>query len=319
MISSTFIKEYILGKLGKNSRLASGGSELVIPSLFLENDWKMHMSINLDTGMFQCFKTKKKGNFVHLFAYLENISFKKSFDELSYRSFIHEDKGTEKEEIKAVPALDQLSGLEEIRINYPKGKITDLGMKAWGYLFQRKLFNEKEDTESYYVCHEGKYEGRTIFPFYAGNKMVFFQGRSMSVEQYPKYLNPTEVKASDIIVPFDLDRPSLYVTEGPTDMISLRLAGYNSTCTFGSVVSHAQADMLKSYYGRIIMAYDSDDAGDVGLERFERLRLKKRMEEFWTVSPPRGEDWNSLWLSGKLETLSPIRYDFEERVLRELA
>lgn len=318
MISSTFIKEYLLDKLGKNSRLASGGSELVMPSIFLENDWKMHMSVNLYTGLFQCFKSKRKGNFVHLFAHLEGISFKKSFDELSFRSFIHEDKEPEKKEREPSPALDQLSGLEKITIEYPNGETTDLGTKAWYYLFQRKLFNEVKDTETYYVCHEGKYEDRIIFPFYAKDKMVFFQGRSMSKEQYPKYLNPVEVKTSDVIVPFDLDRPSLYVTEGPTDMISLRLAGYNATCTFGSVVSHTQADMLKSYYGRIIMAYDSDDAGDSGLRRFEDLRLKKRMGEFWTVSPPKGEDWNSLWSSGKLETLSPIRYDFEERVLREL-
>ena len=66
------------------------------------------------------------------------------------------------------------------------------------------------------------------------------------------------------------------------------------------------------------MAYDSDEAGRSGLKRFENLRLRKRMDEFWVVSPPKGEDWNSLWASGKLETLSPIRYDFEERVLREL-
>ena len=139
MISSTFIKEYLLDKLGKNSRLASGGSELVMPSIFLENDWKMHMSVNLDTGLFQCFKSKKKGNFVHLFAFLEGISFKKSFDELSFRSFIHEDKEPERKEQPPSPALDQLSGLEKITIEYPNGETTDLGMKAWYYLFQRKL------------------------------------------------------------------------------------------------------------------------------------------------------------------------------------
>jgi len=318
MISSTYIKDYLLSKFEKNSKLASGGTELIVPSIFIEDDWKMHMSINLETGLFQCFKSKKKGNFIHLYAYLENTSFKKAYDELSYQSFVHdEDPREHKKKVKVEP--EEIPDLEKITVLYPEQDNTsETGMLAWSYLFSRKLFNEEENTETYFVCHEGKYKDRIIFPFYVGSKMVFFQARALFPHMYPKYLNPSEIEASDIIVPFDLDRASVYVTEGPTDMIALRLAGYNATCTFGSVVSELQADSLRSFPGKIILAYDSDLAGNMGISRFENLRLRKRMGEFWRVSPPQGEDWNSLWSSGRLKNLSPKLYNFEERILREI-
>ena len=320
MISSTYIRDYLMGKFAHNSKIVSGDTELLIPSIFLENDWKMHMSINLDTGLFQCFKSKERGNFIKLYAKIEGVSYKKAKEDLNYYSFFQDETPVEPKEQAPNPPHLELGSLEEIPLDYATSQEpTELGLRAWTYIFGRRLYSPEDASQRYFVCSDGKFKNRLIIPFYVGDTMVFFQARALLEDQYPKYLNPSEIKASEILVPFDEDRPWLFVTEGPFDMISLRLAGLNATCTFGSVVSEFQADILKAYPGNLVLAYDSDSAGEQGIRRFENLRLRKRMGPFFIVSPPDKKDWNNLWSSeGKdiLKYTVPTSYDFKEQIRR---
>ena len=56
MFSPQFIKDYITEKLKEDYRISSNNREMIIPSVFIDNDYKRHMSINLETGLWQCFK-----------------------------------------------------------------------------------------------------------------------------------------------------------------------------------------------------------------------------------------------------------------------
>ena len=51
---------------------------MIIPSVFVENDRKKHMSINLSNGLWQCFKTGKTGNFIRLYSILEQITYRQA-------------------------------------------------------------------------------------------------------------------------------------------------------------------------------------------------------------------------------------------------
>ena len=64
---------------------------MIIPSIFLENDPNRHMSINLDTGLWQCFKSGEKGNFIHLFAKLESLTYKLAYQKFLVDEFFQEE------------------------------------------------------------------------------------------------------------------------------------------------------------------------------------------------------------------------------------
>ena len=51
---------------------------------------------------------------------------------------------------------------------------------------------------------------------------------------------------------------------------------------------------LKDFKGRIILAYDSDDAGNSGKDRFDEMRKICRINDLWVCDVPKGhKDWNS--------------------------
>ena len=142
----------------------------------------------------------------------------------------------------------------------------------------------------------------------------------------PKYLNPSSengVKSSNILYPFDFEREHLCICEGPADAISLNLNGLNATCTVGSTISHVQMQTLREFEGRIILAYDNDEAGQRGIEKFESLRKKYMMPTFSVCTPPFNyKDWNEAHQAGEdlyeWFTEKTYEYNFENKSLNSL-
>jgi DNA primase len=54
---------------------------------------------------------------------------------------------------------------------------------------------------------------------------------------------------------------------------------------------------LKAYPGEIVIAYDNDEAGREGLERFERLRKRLCIDNISYVFPEGEKDWNSILIN----------------------
>lgn len=272
-------------------------------SLFVKNDWKRHMSVNLDSGLWQCFKSGKKGNFISLYAQAENIGYFAAQKNLILRNFGNEQEEyiQEKDRNSQIPKLERET-LTPINIESCYSEDPQV-VSAWNYLFERRLFNEKmEEPDPFYLCREGKYKDRLIIPFKNDGFVYYFQGRALG-EQTPKYLNPSREegpKASDILYPYDEEADILVVCEGPLDARSLQLQGVNATATMGSNVSRAQAEVLSLFKGRIIMGYDNDEAGQKGIERFDSLRKEMRMENF-LVCPPSSKckDWNQAHVANE--------------------
>ena len=70
-IPSSVIKGYLLSKF-EDYEIAA--DEFMVNSLFCE-DTKHHLSINLESGLWQCFKTKESGNFIQLVAMCEEVPY----------------------------------------------------------------------------------------------------------------------------------------------------------------------------------------------------------------------------------------------------
>ena len=294
-------------------------------SLFVENDWKKHLSINVDSGLWQCFKTGRSGNFTRLYAEVEGVPYFKAQRDLIIKNF--EFLGEEVPELDMPEKQLELDTSKLIPITIESAYSDDKDeVLAWSFLFGRKLFNENEEEDApFYLCMHGRFHNRIIIPFKSEEVVYYFQGRTLH-DARPKYLNPsTEIapKPSDILYPYDEDQDHLVVCEGPLDARTLQLQGINATATIGSSVSPRQAEILSTFDGKIILGYDNDEAGQRGIKKFDRTRKEMRMTGFEVCPPPSGyKDWNEAHIAGE-DLFSWIMdksqsYDFEYQISTQL-
>jgi len=322
MVKPHYIIEYLTQNFGQVGRLSASGREFIMPSILVSSDYKCHFSINIDTGLWQDFKTGEVGNFAKFLTIVENITYERAKEKI----FLLEFEGGE--ELSVVPPGPTEEEFPEhlVPVNVDSHSSEDTTLKrAWVLLYERHLFNlDRFEDEPYYIATEGKYKDRLIVPFKNENNDIFyFQARALN-NQTPKYLNPMGgVKPSDILYPFDEEQEYVVVCEGPLDAISLQLEGVNATCTMGCVVSETQADILRDFGGKIILGYDNDKAGIRGIEKFEKLRKCKIMPEFYVIPLPSNcKDWNNAKIQqvnlSEWVTENTAKYDYTYKVINGL-
>ena len=249
MISPNFIRAYLTEKFKDNYKFSSDDSELIVPSIFTSDDWKRHMSINLDSGLWQCFKSGNKGNFIQIYAYLEDIPYNRAEADILFKEFDGQIESFtqlpshKKEKTEDCSSLIEALHLRKVTVHDYETE-DSLVQKAWTFLYERNLFNLKTEDSTYYS------------------------------DESPKYLNPQDdwPRPSHVLYPFDEDADHLVVCEGPFDAISLQIQGVNATCTMGSSVSEHQVELLKDFGGKVIIGYDNDSAGERGINKFNYLR-----------------------------------------------
>jgi len=327
IIAPQFIKEYITRNFGDKGRLSSNGEEFIMESVFVKNDWKKHMSVNIFSGLWQCFKTGRTGNFTRLYSEVEELPYFRAQRDLMIKNF--EFLGQEPpQEFKKVQQLE-LDTSKLLPINIETGYSDDPKLlNAWKQLWDRHLLTEDEDypEAEYYLCVEGKFANRIIIPFEKDGVVYYFQGRALG-DQQPKYLNPSiEIAppSSDVLYPYDEEAEYVVVCEGPLDAKSLQLQGVNATATMKNIISPRQADILSTFQGRIILGFDNDAAGERGCEAFDRLRRERLMDEFYVCSPPDPyKDWNECHIKGVslpdwIDQESSL-YNFEYKMFNEVS
>ena len=129
------------------------------------------------------------------------------------------------------------------------------------------LIISRKDKSGYY----DRFRGRIIFPiFNTINQVIGFGGRVMD-DSLPKYLNSPETpvynKKRSL---YGLNRAkgkcrennTVYVVEGYFDLLSLHQNGIeNSVAILGTALSSEHISLLRGYSSRIVLVYDSDEAG----------------------------------------------------------
>ena len=264
-----------------NYRLSSDDTELVVPSIFIDNDYKRHMSINIETGLWRCFKTGEVGNFLKLYAILEKCSYREAYEKFVFEDFMAGYKGRRPvEEFDPNQIDSDLDEADNFRIVEDHPFVQSRGVGQF----------------KFYVATSGKYRGRLIIPFINRNgKLFYFQGRALGNEQ-PKYLNCKNLKSSQVLYPFDYgSQEPLYVTEGVFDCLSLQAVGLNATTTLSCFTSREQMLQLSQYAGPLVCAFDSDGPGITGRKKFMDLAHWIRRDDLHTVVPPEPfKDWNEI-------------------------
>src|SRR5210317_21099 len=179
----SFIREYCLDKFSDAGRLCSDDRELTVPSLFLKDDYKRKMSINLENGLWRCFKSGEAGNFVKLYSLLEKCSYREAYEKFVFEDFLSKGSMRHPSQVQEFDPNQIISDLEDAKdFEVVEDHPFALGRDVAEFPF--------------YLAKSGKYAGRLIIPFLnRHNKLFYFQARTLRGEN-PKYLNCKNLKSS---------------------------------------------------------------------------------------------------------------------------
>lgn len=123
------------------------------------------------------------------------------------------------------------------------------------------------------------FRNRVMFPIIdtAGN-IVAFGGRVLD-DSLPKYLNSSDTPAFNKrrnLFALNFARSAceemLILCEGYMDVIALHEAGFsNAVATLGTAITPDQARLISRYTKKVVISYDSDDAGQKAADKAFRL------------------------------------------------
>ncbi|MCU0538420.1 MAG: DNA primase [Desulfobacterales bacterium] len=180
--------------------------------------------------------------------------------------------------------------VEAFQLGYaPKGWDTLLGFMAKrriapAMVEKAGLAVPRKDRSGYY----DRFRDRLMFPICdESGRVVGFGGRVMD-DSTPKYLNSPETPIyTKRRVLYGLQRAkdrcralgSAYIVEGYLDLISLHQAGIDNTvATLGTALTPDHIRLLTRYAARMVLVYDSDDAGIRSAQRCVELFWKEHAD-----------------------------------------
>ena len=123
------------------------------------------------------------------------------------------------------------------------------------------------------------FRNRVIFPILStSGDVIAFGGRVMD-DSKPKYLNSSDTpafKKSRNLFAMNFAKnycsEQIILCEGYMDVIALHCAGFtNAVATLGTAITPEHARMLKRYTKKVVISYDSDDAGQNAADKAFRL------------------------------------------------
>ena len=158
-------------------------------------------------------------------------------------------------------------------------------------LAEAGLLTERDDGRRY-----DRFRGRLIFPIRnRDGKIVGFGGRALG-DARPKYLNTAQTTVFDKsanLYAIDLAKEAIrkadtaVIVEGYVDAIMAHQVGHaNVVASMGTALTEAQVGLLKRLTARIVLALDSDAAGQAAMLRgIETMRGALDYDEVAVVDP----------------------------------
>lgn len=270
-------------------KFSDSEAEIRVCSIFCE-DRKFKLYINRESGLWICFKSQQKGNFISLVAQIEGISYAAAEQKLTLK---YADSAIKKYVIehKTVTDLNLLD--DTLVVPYEiETNANPFVSNAWIYLFERKLLHP---GQNFRVGISGVLENRLVIPFVVNGTTIFFQARALNSSVVPRYYNCKQNKKSTILYPYNTNANYVVVCEGPLDAISLQIAGINATSIMGSSISYEQLRALKMFGGRLVAGFDNDKPGKDALRKFSRETKKMNIPAIDFIFPKDNyKDWNEM-------------------------
>jgi len=239
--------------------------------------------INKKTGLWHCFNPScgVKGSFATLAKKLagEEISWNYAphYSDIDLMSMLDNSISSS----LSIPQ-DWDAAMDRIFVDYDDPESVD----QLSYLIDRGF---SVDTLRYFDVGFSDGQNRIVIP--ARNEffsVVGFIGRSLSNENYPKYLYSDKFPRRNTL--FNLQNAKSHseviVTEGSLDAMRVHQAGHpNVVATLGASIPKEHIEMLGRYFDSIILFLDNDDAGISARDAIIEGNPRK---DLWIVPYPSG-------------------------------
>lgn len=237
------------------------------------------------------------------------------------------------------PAIDymQKRGLErETLRKFGLGYSQDQWQSLYNHL-KSKGYTEDKMMDLGLISKSGdryfdRFRNRVMFPIMnTRGKVIGFGGRALG-DDIPKYLNSKEssifLKKNNLFGLYltrqDINKEGYAIlVEGYMDVLSLYQQGVrNVSASLGTALTDNQAKMLKRYTNKVLIAYDSDEAGKAAALRATDV-LYKAGCKVKVLEMPLGQDPDDyIRENGKAEFIKLVRsalpfVDYKLKVLKE--
>jgi len=194
-------------------------------------------------------------------------------------------RGMTKETIDSFNLGYALGGWDNLKNFFAQKKIALALVEKSGLIVPRK------NKDGYY----DRFRNRIIFPIYdAGTQVIGFGGRVMD-DSHPKYMNSPETPLYNkrrslyglhLAKRHCREHDTVYIVEGYFDLLVLHQHGIkNAVATLGTALTPQHVRLLKGYAARVILVYDSDDAGIKAALRSIETFMKEEVDARIIVLP----------------------------------
>lgn len=303
-------KEALSGVLGKSIPSGNGEVRYNCPFCITRGygtDTKQHLYVNMDKGLFLCFRCSEGGRLTKLYHYLK-IPVGHVLPEPTSRGSL--DAVISQLSVSLVTDLPDQTILEFPCPVVPAWSVPEVR----AYLQSRGV---SESDSKAYSLQSGNFFGceRIFFPVYRPwtKDLIYWTGRKFLAGDEEKkdvlrYTTPKGAKKNllygmDVVVQQPGYPDHVIITEGPMSAIA---AGRKAVATLGKNVSDFQVELLTKYgFSEYIVAFDGD-ASPASMSLCERLLLRGCRVSM--VSLPMGEDPASV---GSFESYLDQRRDID--------
>lgn len=303
--------------IGSYIKLEKAGNSLKAKCPF-HNEKTPSFFVSKDRGSYYCFGCGEKGDIFTFVEKFESVDFLGALKILADRAGVVIERfapqTTDKKERlfnlmeSATKFFENNLAKEEIPLEYLKKRgLKDSTIKDWriGYVrddwreaydyLKGKDFTESEMERAGMIKTENgktydRFRGRIMFPIFdSAGRVVAFSGRILHDDgKSAKYLNSPQTELFDkskILYGYDRAKQSIrkfdfsILVEGQFDIIMCHQAGFtNTVASSGTALTKDHLALLKRISNKIIMSFDSDNAGAKASERAWALALSLGME-----------------------------------------
>lgn len=262
-----------------------------------------------DEWVYTCYNggcPNSSGNIQSLYAHVMGVSWKEANDELSERKYDSDKIKKRLEKRTQYVEEEDQQGVLDLELSdclslssVPDGKI----QTQYHNILKRFYVNRWVPTRyNLMIAYTGKYKNRIIVPVYHENEMIYFQGRAISDDMLPKYLNPV-VKKEEIVLNAEHFDPEKYIiiTEGLID--AFMVEDHQGTSCLGAGISDEFLDRIFPYTNKgVIIALDNPKLDESGFKNYEKLveesKYARKLKYFFMPNTV-NKDLNDLKLGNK--------------------
>lgn len=182
---------------------------------------------------------------------------------------------------------------------YKDNKFVKLALE---YCQSRRLLTATNTCKRFFLSLEDKvHKNRLVIPFYGdSNKVVCYQTRSLTKQQFPKYLTKFGEKELFGINNIDSEIPYVFVFEGPIDSMFVK----NGVAMASLSPTEKQLQQLSNLFGyEQIYVFDNDKNNKQTAKKIEKYIKERKKIFIWPKEFSKFKDFNEVCCNLELDEI----------------